>query len=159
MSLTELVLWNRLVTYLAARRWTISNWWIWDWWWGSHMQLLYSNLGLTSDWYARSLILGEATLRFRLRKLSCRDALAVMLSICLFHLRSFCNGHQTVSVLRLYPVPNTDTRRHLNVNYRMQCESMSWFHANYPTRSPDSYHSTIVVFFRNCCFGDIYETT
>ena len=88
MSLTELVLWNRLVTYLAALRCAISNWWIWDWWWGSHMQLLCSNLGLTSDWYARSLISGEATLRFRLRKLSCRDALAVMLycKVTLVHL-------------------------------------------------------------------------
>jgi hypothetical protein len=42
ISGTELVLWYLLHVYLAALRWTISSWCIWDFVCGSQTQLLYS---------------------------------------------------------------------------------------------------------------------
>jgi hypothetical protein len=54
------------------------------------VQQVYSNFGLTSDWYALSLIFVQGTFKLRFKKFSCLEAFAVMLSMCLFHLRLFC---------------------------------------------------------------------
>jgi hypothetical protein len=53
------------------------------------VQQVCSNFGLTSDWYALSLIFVEGTFKLRFKKFSCLEAFVVM-SMCLFHLRLFC---------------------------------------------------------------------
>jgi hypothetical protein len=88
MFVTELVLWNLLQVYLAALHWTISSLLMLDLVWGSQTQLLYSNFGRIKDVYAFSFTGFEFTFRLRLIKLRCLLAVELMLSMCLFHLRS-----------------------------------------------------------------------
>ena len=45
------------------------------------MQQVYSNFGLTIDWYALSLIFVEGTFKLRFKKFSCLEAFAVMLIV------------------------------------------------------------------------------
>ena len=88
MFVTELVLGNLLQVYLTTLHWTISSLLMLDLVWGSQKQLLYSNFGRIKDVYAFSFTDFEFTFRLRLIKLRSLLAVELMLSMCLFHLRS-----------------------------------------------------------------------
>jgi hypothetical protein len=88
MFVTELVLGNLLQVYLTTLHWTISSLLMLDLVWGSQTQLLYSNFGRIKDVYAFSFTDFEFTFRLRLIKLRSLLAVELMLSMCLFHLRS-----------------------------------------------------------------------
>jgi len=91
ISDAELVLWYRLVMYLAALLWIFSIWFIWLFVCGSQKVDEYSNLGLTMALYACSFTLEEFIFKFLRRNPSDWLALLVIEFMCLSHFRSFCN--------------------------------------------------------------------
>ena len=59
--------WTRLFSvHRAARRWTISSWWIGFTSWGDHTTEAYSTCGRTRLLYSFSLMRGDRTLMFLL---------------------------------------------------------------------------------------------
>ena len=66
IPLTLLVLWWRFSVHRAARRWTISSWWIGFTSWGDHTAEAYSTCGRTRLLYSFSLMRGDRTLMFLL---------------------------------------------------------------------------------------------
>ena len=76
------------MTYLAARRWTISSSCMLTWVYGSHMVLTYSNRGRTRVKYAGCFTDMAPMLRFRLRNPMVRFALSQMFWMWVLNLRS-----------------------------------------------------------------------
>ena len=89
MSVGELMLWYRLNTNRAARRWTFSMllvYFIIEY--GSHTGEQYSSMGLTSPLYAVSLTCVVLILRFLWRNASCLFALSQVLLMWAAQVRS-----------------------------------------------------------------------
>ena len=81
MSVTELVLWNLLVTNRAARLWIISSLWMWSFLYGFHTVAQYSRMERTIVMYAIVFVSWLPILRLRLRKPSMLFEFFTILSI------------------------------------------------------------------------------
>ena len=89
IPLTLLVLWWRFSVHRAARRWTISSWWMGFTSWGDHTAEAYLTCGRTRLLYSFSLMRGYRILTYILMNPSALLAREQVYVMCFVHFISW----------------------------------------------------------------------